>query len=55
MDKEKADFLYDLLQDGGAAANPFIAASDKDLRVVFTKMCMFVTLDLFKITNTCGS
>ena len=39
--------LYNLLQDGGRAVNPYIAAEDKDINPIFAKLCSLTTIDLF--------
>ena len=41
---EKADTLYELLQEGGVAKHEFIASHDKDWTVVCAKMFSMVTI-----------
>ena len=47
--QEKAEELYNVLQEGGLAAHTFITSSDKDLPPIFEKFCSLTTIDLFEI------
>ena len=51
---EKATALYTILQEGGLEAHEQISAGDKDIIPVFTKLCQFVTSDIFALANTNG-
>jgi hypothetical protein len=44
---EKAEELYNVLQEGGLAKHTFITASDKDIPPLFEKFCTLSTTDLF--------
>ena len=46
--REKAEFFYNLLQDGGLQAHTFISAADKDLEPNFEKICLLATVHLFE-------
>jgi hypothetical protein len=46
--REKAEYLYNLLQDGGLSAHTFISAADKDLEPTFEKICLLATVHLFE-------
>ena len=43
MPLEKADALYELLQEGGAAKHDFISSGDKDMEPVFRKLFSMAT------------
>ena len=47
--QEKAEELYNVLQEGGLAKHTFISASDKDLPPLFEKFCTLTTIDLFDL------
>lgn len=44
---DKAEQLYNVLQEGGKAEHAFISAGDKDMAPVFRKLCDFVSKDAF--------
>ena len=43
MPLEKADALYELLQEGGAAKHDFISSGDKDMEPVFRRLFAMAT------------
>ena len=44
---DKAEHLYNELQDGGLDAQANISATDKDMIPVFEKLCGLASYDLF--------
>ena len=48
-DETRVDRFYDILQEGGYAKHTEISANDKDFRIVFVKLCMFVSVDIFEV------
>jgi len=46
---EKAEELYNLLEEGGVSAHNFITCQAKDLPHIFKKFCTLVSVDLFDI------
>lgn len=48
---EKAKGLYDVLQEGGMTVHENISATDKDMKPAFSKLCSFVTTDIFNFSN----
>ena len=48
---EKALGFYDILQDGGMAFHSRVCGNDRDIKPNFTKLCLFVTKDLFEFSS----
>ena len=44
---DKAEHLYNELQEGGLAEHAEISATDKDVNPVFEKLCGLASFDLF--------
>ena len=44
---DKAEALYEELQEGGSAAQQAISAGDKDLQPVFEKLCALASYEMF--------
>lgn len=49
---DKADAFYSILQEGGYQRHPQISAGDKDIPIVFQKMCDLCTKDIFSIMRS---
>lgn len=49
--QEKANLIFELLQEGGTDRHNHISASDKDIVPVFNKICTSVTSEVFNMAN----
>ena len=49
---DKADVFYNMLQEGGYQKHPSISSGDKDIPIVFQKMCDLSTKDIFSIMES---
>ena len=54
-DKERAQFLFGLLQDGGIHNHSRISAGDKDMEPIFRQMCGFSTCEMYDMAETYGN
>ena len=51
---DKAEHLYNELQEGGLGEHAQISATDKDIEPVFEKLCGLASFELFAFPNAAG-
>ena len=52
--EDKANEMFRILQEEGLEKHKHISAGDKDMNIVWDKMCEFATIDVFAFSLRAG-